>query len=131
MVAVIFGGPSLEGVDRTQSSALFLPPAVQGDLLRAVREHRPSVIGLLDCDLPYRSLPAWHKEILFALSRGIAVVGAAAVGAHRAAELAPNGMEESAESTNVWLRANWNATTKCSATGKKHRTASGASHCRW
>jgi len=93
MVAVIFGGPSLEGVDRTQSSALFLPPAVQGDLLRAVREHRPSVIGLLDCDLPYRSLPAWHKEILFALSRGIAVVGAAAVGAHRAAELAPNGME--------------------------------------
>ncbi len=93
MVAIIFGGPSLEGVDRTKSSALFLSPASQGDLLRAVREHRPSAIGLLDCDLPYRSLPTWHKEILFALARGVAVVGAAAVGAHRAVELAPNGME--------------------------------------
>ena len=93
MVAIIFGGPSLEGVDRTRSEALFMPPAAQGDLLRAVREHRPSVIGLLDCGLPYRSLPTWHKEILFALARGVAVVGAAAVGAHRAVELAPNGME--------------------------------------
>jgi len=93
MVAVIFGGPSLEGVDRTQTDAIFLPPAAQGDLLRAVREHRPSVIGLLDCGLPYRSLPTWHKEVLFALARGVAVVGAAAIGAHRAVELAPNGME--------------------------------------
>ena len=93
MVAVIFGGPSLEGVDRTQTDAIFLPPAAQGDLLRAVREHRPSAIGLLDCGLPYRSLPTWHKEILFALARGVAVVGAAAIGAHRAVELAPNGME--------------------------------------
>ena len=93
MVAIIFGGPSLEGVDKTKTDAIFLPAAAQGDLIRAVREHSPSAIGLLDCGLPYRSLPTWHKEILFALARGVAVVGAAAVGAHRAVELAPNGME--------------------------------------
>jgi len=93
MVAIIFGGPSLEGVDKTKTDAIFLPAAAQGDLIRAVREHSPSAIGLLDCGLPYRSLPTWHKEILFALARGVAVVGAAAVGAHRAVELGPNGME--------------------------------------
>jgi hypothetical protein len=34
----------------------------------------------------------WHKEILLALERGIAVWGAASMGALRAAELAPFGM---------------------------------------
>ena len=93
MVTLVFGGPSLEGIDLSGRTSLIFPPAAQGDLLRRVREIRPIAIGLLDGDLPYRSFPVWHKEILFALNRGIAVVGAAGVGAHRAVELAPHGME--------------------------------------
>ncbi|HEX3855396.1 MAG TPA: TfuA domain-containing protein, partial [Polyangiaceae bacterium] len=34
----------------------------------------------------------WHKEILYAMSQGCAVFGAASMGALRAAELAPFGM---------------------------------------
>ena len=93
MVAVVFGGPSLRGIDLPIQGIVVLPPAAQGDVLAAFRKHHPAVIGLLDCDLPYRSLPTWHKEILYALDAGVKVVGAAGVGAHRAAELAPCGME--------------------------------------
>lgn len=93
MVAVVFGGPSLEGIDLSGRNVTVLPPASLGDLLRVLRELRPDAVGLLDCELPFRALPTWHKEILTALDRGIPVVGAAAVGAHRAAELTPQGME--------------------------------------
>lgn len=93
MVTIVFGGPSLKGIDCTGQGVTVLPPARQGDLLKAVREMKPRAVGLLDCDLPYRSLPTWHKEILHVLAMGVPVVGAAAVGAHRAAELAFHGME--------------------------------------
>ena len=93
MVAVVFGGPSLFGIGLPIPDVVVLPPAAQGDVLAALRKHHPAVIGLLDCDLPHRSLPTWHKEILYALDAGVRVVGAAAVGALRAAELAPCGME--------------------------------------
>ncbi len=93
MVAVVFGGPSLSGIDLPIPDVVVLPPAAQGDVLAALRKHHPAVIGLLDCDLPYRSMPTWHKEILYAMDAGVKVVGAASVGAHRAAELALYGME--------------------------------------
>jgi predicted nucleotidyltransferase len=93
MVTLLFGGPSLEGIDLSGSEVTLLPPAAQGDLLRYVKELRPRAVGLLDCELPYRDLPTWHKEIIHTLNLGIPVVGAASVGAHRAAELAPHGME--------------------------------------
>ena len=57
MVAVVFGGPSLRGIDLPIQGIVVLPPAAQGDVLAAFRKHHPAVIGLLDCDLPYRSLP--------------------------------------------------------------------------
>ena len=93
MVMLLFGGPSLRGVDLDPGEFTVLPPAAQGHLLAEARRRRPDAVGLLDCEMPYRGLPTWHKEILEVLSLGIPVAGAAAVGAHRAAELAPQGME--------------------------------------
>jgi len=93
VVILLFGGPSLEGIDLSGSEITLLPPAIQGDLLRYVKELRPRGVGLLDCELPHRNLPTWHKEIIHVLNLGIPVVGAASTGAHRAAELAPHGME--------------------------------------
>ncbi|MCF4151066.1 hypothetical protein L2W58_04560 [Dethiosulfovibrio sp. F2B] len=92
-MTLVFGGPSLIGLDLSGRDMIFLPPAVQGDLLRYERELRPDAIGLLDCELPYRGLPTWHKEILAVMDAGVYVAGASGVGAHRACELAPFGME--------------------------------------
>lgn len=93
MVILLFGGPSLEEIDLSDSRITLLPPAAQGDLLRYVRELQPRGVGLLDCELPHRDLPTWHKEIIHTLNLGIPVVGAASVGAQRAVELGPHGME--------------------------------------
>ena len=58
--------------------------------LRAAKE-RPFAIGIVDGY--FERVPAvWHKEILWALANGVAVAGAASMGALRAAELAPFGM---------------------------------------
>ena len=71
--------------------ATYLPPARQGDVFRAVQTHRPRAIGLIDG--VFLDVPAvWHREILWALSEGVHVFGAASMGALRAAELAPFGM---------------------------------------
>ena len=71
--------------------ATVLPPARQGDLFRAVHAHDPAVIGLVDG--AFLDVPAvWHREILWSLHRGVVVLGAASMGALRAAELHPYGM---------------------------------------
>jgi len=50
-----------------------------------------TAIGLIDGN--FEGVPAvWHKEILYALSLGVACFGAASMGALRAAECAPFGM---------------------------------------
>ena len=49
-------------------------------------------IGIIDGY--FENIPSvWHKEILWAMSQGIHVFGSASMGALRAAELAPFGME--------------------------------------
>ena len=68
----------------------YLPPAGCGDVLRAALR-RPRVIAVVD-GLFDRARAVWHKEILFALSEGIHVYGAASMGALRAAELDRFGM---------------------------------------
>lgn len=88
---VLFAGPSLHGSTKTvDGSITLLPPAAQGDIAAAV--HRGvNVIGLIDG--VYESIAAiWHKEILFALSKGVVVIGGASLGALRAVECAPFGM---------------------------------------
>jgi len=92
VTAIVFLGPTLAIAQaRAQFDAVYLPPAAQGDVYQASLE-APTAIGLIDGY--FESTPAvWHKEILFALSRGIHVFGAASMGALRAAELHEFGME--------------------------------------
>lgn len=93
MIAV-FVGPTLQSARVNELladlPAIVLPPAAQGDVYRALR-HKPKAIALIDGY--FGEAPAvWHKELLWALHEGIAVFGAASMGALRAAELAPFGM---------------------------------------
>src|SRR5262245_54581276 len=87
----VFLGPSLSAADaRRVLDAYYLGPARCGDVLRA-RRLKPRVIAIVDGLFETTAAP-WHKEILLALEDGIAVYGAASMGALRAAELAPFGM---------------------------------------
>lgn len=90
---VVFLGPTLPRAEAEAllPGALVLPPARQGDVFRAVRAHRPGAVGLVDG--AFLDVPAvWHRELLWALDRGVRVYGAASMGALRAAELHPFGM---------------------------------------
>jgi hypothetical protein len=91
MNIVIFTGPSLLPDSACEIlDARCLPPVSQGDVYREALK-APEVIGIVDGY--FRSVPSvWHKEILWALSRGISVYGSASMGALRAAELQPFGV---------------------------------------
>jgi hypothetical protein len=87
---VVFSGPTLRHRDITAAipDAICLPPAAQGSVVAAVLQFAPQVILLIDG--VFQSEPAVrHNEILWAISRGVHVVGAASMGALRAAELHP------------------------------------------
>jgi len=88
---IIFAGPSLAGTDiEDNNDLIFLPPCKQGDIFLAGLE-QPCAIGIIDGF--FEGAPSvWHKEILWALSQGIHVVGASSMGALRAAELDVFGM---------------------------------------
>ena len=91
MTICIFTGPTLtpeEGL--TELEAVYLPPVAQGDVLRLARRE-PRAIGIIDGYFDHVA-SVWHKEILWAISRGIHVYGGASMGALRAAELVPFGM---------------------------------------
>jgi hypothetical protein len=87
----VFLGPTLTVREaRRVLDADYLPPVAQGDVLRAARSN-PQVIAIIDGY--FERVPAvWHKEILWAMSQGIHVYGAASMGALRAAELKAFGM---------------------------------------
>jgi hypothetical protein len=86
-----FAGPSLHGV-APPPGVEILPPAGEGDLYRAVATRAPAAVAIVDGWFEHRAA-IWHKEIVWALRRGVAVLGAASMGALRAVELAPFGME--------------------------------------
>lgn len=91
MKPVVFLGPSLP-LDKAREllDASYRPPAVHGDVIRAAAAGPPA-IGLVDGR--FERVPSvWHKEILWAMEQGIAVFGAASMGALRAAELTSFGM---------------------------------------
>jgi len=71
--------------------ARYLGPVCAGDIPAAISEFRPQVIGIVD-GLFHLTAAVLHKDILYALSRGIIVYGAASIGALRAAELHRYGM---------------------------------------
>jgi len=88
---IVFAGPSIFGLNCSAFDAVeFRPPAASGDILAAVRQGARS-IGLIDGFFGNHAA-VWHKEILYALSQGVAMVGAASMGALRAAECEPFGM---------------------------------------
>ncbi len=92
MNLIVFVGPTLS-VERARAvlDADFRPPAQQGDVYWASLD-RPAAIGIIDGY--FHCVPSvWHKEILAAMADGIHVFGSASMGALRAAELGPFGME--------------------------------------
>jgi hypothetical protein len=93
MKIVVFTGPSLppEQARTVLSTVTYLPPVQQGDVYRVAQAH-PVAIGIIDGY--FEHVPSvWHKEILWALSQGIHVLGSSSMGALRAAELHAFGME--------------------------------------
>lgn len=90
MRTVVFAGPSTFGLDLSGLDFDFRPPASSGQLLAAVQEG-VTTIGLID-GLYGDCAAVWHKEILYALSKGVRVFGAASMGALRAAECVRFGM---------------------------------------
>ncbi|MGL4967006.1 MAG: TfuA-like protein [Inquilinus sp.] len=86
---LVFTGPTLSHAEALSIlDAICLPPAVQGSIVSAVHRFDPAAILIIDGG--FQTEPAVrHKEILWALSLGIPVVGAASMGALRAAELFP------------------------------------------
>lgn len=89
--AILFAGPSLWGsAEPLPPDVTLLPPARCGDVIRAL-DHRPRAIGLVDG--LFETVPSvWHKEIVHVLAEGVPVLGAASLGAIRAAELHAHGM---------------------------------------
>ena len=96
---LIFVGPTLPAAEvaRLAPQAEVRPPAACGDILRALSNvngrniARVTCIALIDGYFE-RMAAVWHKELLLALEQGIAVYGAASMGALRAAELDAFGM---------------------------------------
>jgi hypothetical protein len=91
MTIYVFTGPTLSEEDaRGELDAIYLPPAAQGDVYLAAKRE-PRAIAIIDGY--FDALPSIaHKEILWAMARGIHVFGASSMGALRAAELAAFGM---------------------------------------
>lgn len=91
MTFLVFAGPTISAADiAAVIDAVVLPPVSMGDVYRFGR-NRPRAIGIIDGY--FDGVPSvWHKEILWAIEQGIAVFGAASMGALRAAELHAFGM---------------------------------------
>lgn len=90
---IVFGGPSIsQDLRKCFPNFLFKGPAQQGDIYQAAEFGNCHQLILLDGY--YKSVPAvWHKEIIYALNKGIIVVGSSSLGALRAVELEPYGMK--------------------------------------
>ena len=104
MNACVFVGPTL-WCDPVPDGIVRFAPAALGSVFRAV-EAGFERIGIVDG--LFGNAPAvWHKEILFALSKGVEVLGAASMGALRAAELSACGMSGVGAIYRMYRRASW------------------------
>jgi len=91
--AVVFSGPTLDHatVGEILDDPICLPPAAMGDVYRCLDDN-PDCIAIIDGY--FEGVPSvWHKEILYAMSQGVHVMGSSSMGALRAAELADFGMK--------------------------------------
>ncbi|GAA4215456.1 TfuA-like protein [Microbispora amethystogenes] len=94
MTAVVFAGPSLRREfvpDRADIE--ILPPIQRGDIdALLARDVPPTVIGIVDGRF-MQSLSISPKEVLKAVDQGIHLLGSSSMGALRAVECAPYGMQ--------------------------------------
>lgn len=88
---IVFLGPSLDLASAQRIlEAEYRPPAKRGDILAAVHDGA-NIIGLIDGVFHQDSVVA-HREVLSAVKKGIAIIGASSMGALRAAEMDTLGM---------------------------------------
>jgi len=100
----LFAGPSLFRCSVPAGIRLH-GPAAMGSVFRALEAgyRRIAIV-----DGYFGNTPAvWHKEILFALSQGVEVCGAASMGALRAAELHEFGMLGIGRIFRLYRRGAW------------------------
>jgi hypothetical protein len=92
MATHVFVGPTISraSIQSAHGGSGIHDPIKHGDLLRLNLSERDVVI-IVD-GLYHHHAPVRHKEILDCLSKGVSVIGAASMGALRAAELHPYGM---------------------------------------
>jgi hypothetical protein len=84
----VFAGPTR--LQQIPPQAHVYAPAALGSVFHAVRAGYRRICLI---DGVFGNVPSvWHKEILFAMKRGVVVGGAGSMGALRAAELHPFGM---------------------------------------
>ncbi|MCZ4092237.1 TfuA-like protein [Sinorhizobium psoraleae] len=89
---LVFLGPTLRLTEaEAVLDAIYLRPVAQGDILLAAHAFRPRAMVLIDGQFEDRPAVR-HKEILWAMAQGIVIIGAASMGALRAAELSDFGM---------------------------------------
>ncbi|MFB6772708.1 TfuA-like protein [Streptomyces sp. NPDC056337] len=88
----VFTGPTAVGDAAREAipDCFIHPPARHGDFLR--HNLRDGEIAVLIDGLYHGNQPIRHKEIMEVISRGVVVIGAASMGALRAAELHQFGM---------------------------------------
>lgn len=89
---VVYAGPTIsaEEIHRLLPEATVRPPAARGDLFRP--NWRPGDVAVVVDGYFRERRSVGHKEILWVLDQGAEVIGAASMGALRAAELDRYGM---------------------------------------
>ncbi|AGL17733.1 TfuA domain-containing protein [Actinoplanes sp. N902-109] len=94
---IVYAGPTIcaEDIRAVLPDAGIRPPAARGDLLG--ERWQPGDVAVLIDGYFRERRSVGHKEILRLLADGVTVVGAASMGALRAAELAPCGMRGAGE----------------------------------
>jgi hypothetical protein len=89
----LFVGPSLPDATRlAEDTDIHVAPPVAGGNLLRLTAASGDVVGIVDGHF-HQTHAVRHKEILALLGRGVRVLGAASIGALRAAELDRFGME--------------------------------------
>jgi hypothetical protein len=105
----IFAGPSPSRAvldTARRAGANVHPPARFGDILR-VRSEGVRTVLLID-GLYWNDRPVRHKELLQLIDSGISVIGAASMGALRAAELNRYGMIDSCRASSpAMMKSRW------------------------
>ncbi len=94
MTTFVYLGPSLPRAEAESIlQALYLDPIAMGDLYALVRTRAKPGDRVAIIDGFFEQVPAvWHKEILYAIEKGVTVYGASSMGALRAAEMHTFGM---------------------------------------